>query len=235
MTRLMYEFQVKDSASRLLEGGMLGNLANWRKAEFVRPFSEAEQRLLTGGSVWNFEFDQGSFEVCKPESMWLLSARVTQHHTTHLLSGRLSSTQTASITLCASSTPRTRTGRSTAIASPSTGAATAITSLPLTPPAPACPGTRRGSPTTGGVPPSSAVLAPLVSPLPLTTTTTTDSSPPPLYAIPWRWARSPSRSLMTEKAPFCAASAPSVACLEHRLRRTYCFTKSCSPGGLRKT
>ena len=46
-----------------MEGGLASNRSNWRKAEFVRPFTEAEQRLLTGGSVWNFEFDQGSFEV----------------------------------------------------------------------------------------------------------------------------------------------------------------------------
>ena len=71
-------FQVKDPASRLLEGGMLGNISNWRKAEFVRPFSEAEQRLLTGGSVWNFEYDQGSFEVCsKSKSILWLLARVS--------------------------------------------------------------------------------------------------------------------------------------------------------------
>ncbi len=61
----MYLFQVKDLTSRRMEGGMLGTPLNWRKAEFVRPFSEAEQRLLTGGSVWNFEYDQGSFEVCR--------------------------------------------------------------------------------------------------------------------------------------------------------------------------
>ena len=57
----------------------MGNISNWRKAEFARPFSEAEQRLLTGGSVWNFEYDQGSFEVCaKPESMLRLLSRLAR-------------------------------------------------------------------------------------------------------------------------------------------------------------
>ena len=42
---------------------MASNRANWRKAEFVRPFSDIEKHLVTGGSVWNFEYDQGSFEV----------------------------------------------------------------------------------------------------------------------------------------------------------------------------
>eukprot|EP00292_Cryptomonas_paramecium_P022627 CAMPEP_0113680574 /NCGR_PEP_ID=MMETSP0038_2-20120614/11415_1 /TAXON_ID=2898 /ORGANISM="Cryptomonas paramecium" /LENGTH=197 /DNA_ID=CAMNT_0000599011 /DNA_START=6 /DNA_END=599 /DNA_ORIENTATION=- /assembly_acc=CAM_ASM_000170 len=58
-----YELEIKDPSTKSLEGGLAGNPSNWRKAEFVRPFSEAELRLLSGGSVWNFEYDQGSFEV----------------------------------------------------------------------------------------------------------------------------------------------------------------------------
>jgi hypothetical protein len=59
---------VKDATSRLMEGGMVGNSSNWRKAQFVRNFSETELKLLNGGSVWNLEYDKGSFEVTNQHS-----------------------------------------------------------------------------------------------------------------------------------------------------------------------
>jgi hypothetical protein len=54
---------VKDETNQLLEGSLVGNSSNWRKARFVRKFSETELKLLSGGSAWNFEYDQGSFEA----------------------------------------------------------------------------------------------------------------------------------------------------------------------------
>ena len=70
--------QVKDATSRLMEGGMVGNSSNWRKAQFVRDFSEMELKFLNGGSVWNFEYDQGSFEVTHQIRIFQLLSSLTR-------------------------------------------------------------------------------------------------------------------------------------------------------------
>ncbi len=61
-------FQVKDETNKFMEGSLVGNSSNWRKAQFVRMFSETELKLLSGGSVWNFEYDNGAFEVSNHHS-----------------------------------------------------------------------------------------------------------------------------------------------------------------------
>ncbi len=74
---------MKDGSPRLLEGGVAGNTSNWRKAEFVREFTPGEQRLVNGGSVWNFEYDQGSFEVVSGRA-WILDS-ACRHAARHRL------------------------------------------------------------------------------------------------------------------------------------------------------
>ena len=58
-----YEFAV--AADGTLEGGAVGNHANWRKMQFLRPFTPAEAVLMAGpgGSAWDFQWEKGSFEV----------------------------------------------------------------------------------------------------------------------------------------------------------------------------
>ena len=49
----------------LLEGSQKGKLNNWRRMTFIRAFNEHEVLMMgTGsGSVWNFEWEKGNFEV----------------------------------------------------------------------------------------------------------------------------------------------------------------------------
>ena len=58
-----YEFALAADGS--LEGGAVGNHANWRKMLFLRPFTAPESKLMAGpgGSAWDFQWEKGSFEV----------------------------------------------------------------------------------------------------------------------------------------------------------------------------
>eukprot|EP00596_Hydrurales_sp_CCMP1899_P009171 CAMPEP_0119034118 /NCGR_PEP_ID=MMETSP1177-20130426/1157_1 /TAXON_ID=2985 /ORGANISM="Ochromonas sp, Strain CCMP1899" /LENGTH=175 /DNA_ID=CAMNT_0006991359 /DNA_START=27 /DNA_END=551 /DNA_ORIENTATION=+ len=60
-----YELNIDLTQEGLLEGYQVGKPNNWRKMTFLRPFSAAELLLMGegGGSVWNFEYQGGAFEV----------------------------------------------------------------------------------------------------------------------------------------------------------------------------
>ena len=48
-----------------LEGSAVGSPEKWRRMTFLRPFSEAEAVVMkgAGGSVWEFQWEKGAFEV----------------------------------------------------------------------------------------------------------------------------------------------------------------------------
>ena len=48
------------------EGSVLGQPTKWRKAAFVRPFTEIENLLMGdgGGSVWDFQWEKGKSIYC---------------------------------------------------------------------------------------------------------------------------------------------------------------------------
>lgn len=58
-----YEFGV--APGDVLDGHALGQPTNWRKITYLRDFNATERALLGEGfgSVWNFEYAQGSFEI----------------------------------------------------------------------------------------------------------------------------------------------------------------------------
>jgi len=58
-----YEFVI--GSSSVIEGSLVGNPSNWRKMSFARAFTETETALLGAGfgSVWDFAWEGGSFEV----------------------------------------------------------------------------------------------------------------------------------------------------------------------------
>lgn len=59
-----YEFGIAADGS-CLEGCSVGNPSNWRKMTWSRPLNDAEKLLMAGegGSVWDFQWEKGSFEV----------------------------------------------------------------------------------------------------------------------------------------------------------------------------
>lgn len=59
----VYEFSLSGAA--VLEGSARGTPTNWRKIEYVRDFNATERLLLANGfgSVWDFAWEKGSFEV----------------------------------------------------------------------------------------------------------------------------------------------------------------------------
>jgi len=61
-----YEFELKSTEPVVYEGNLVGSKENWRRLEFLRSFTP-EELLLQGensaGTVWNFEYEHGSFEV----------------------------------------------------------------------------------------------------------------------------------------------------------------------------
>lgn len=62
----VYEFQLTSPGATTVEGGVQGNLSNWRRLEFLREFTPTERALLGEhgfGSVWNFIYEKGAFEV----------------------------------------------------------------------------------------------------------------------------------------------------------------------------
>ena len=48
-----------------LEGSVVGQPSKWRKMSFQRPFTEMENLIMGegGGSVWDFQWEKGNFEV----------------------------------------------------------------------------------------------------------------------------------------------------------------------------
>lgn len=58
-----YEFVVGNST--IFEGSVKGDASKWRKLTFIRAFNETESALLGAGfgTVWNFEWEKGAFEV----------------------------------------------------------------------------------------------------------------------------------------------------------------------------
>lgn len=59
------KYELEITAAGTMEGGVVGNHANWRKMVFISPLTNADNLLIGngGGSVWNFEFEGGAFEV----------------------------------------------------------------------------------------------------------------------------------------------------------------------------
>lgn len=59
-----YEFQIIDHQD-IIEGHAVGAPTNWRKIAYKRDFNPTERALLGDGygTVWNFEYAKGSFEV----------------------------------------------------------------------------------------------------------------------------------------------------------------------------
>ena len=58
-----YEFSLGNPD--LLEGSLRGDPSKWRKLAFKRDFNETETAILGAGfgSVWNFEWEKGAFEI----------------------------------------------------------------------------------------------------------------------------------------------------------------------------
>ncbi len=58
-----YEFAVVNPVS--LDGSVIGDSSQWRKMVFLRPFNRTEMAIMGQGfgTVWNFEYEHGSFEV----------------------------------------------------------------------------------------------------------------------------------------------------------------------------
>ena len=59
------QYELNIAGANELVGCQKGKPANWRKMNFLRPFNECETAMMGGGggSVWNFEWEGGSFEV----------------------------------------------------------------------------------------------------------------------------------------------------------------------------
>lgn len=61
-----YEFVKSTESTNLFVGNVVGDLQNWRKLEFIRPFT-VEEELIFGeygsGSAWDFQHAGGSFEI----------------------------------------------------------------------------------------------------------------------------------------------------------------------------
>ena len=61
-----YQFRKTLASPLTFEGSVEGNEANWRKMEFKRSFSPLELALFGDnglGTVWNFAYEGGEFEV----------------------------------------------------------------------------------------------------------------------------------------------------------------------------
>jgi hypothetical protein len=60
----IYEFQLTNNQD-VIEGSTKGNPSNWRKLEYLKEFSLTEKVLFGNslGSIWNFIYEKGSFEV----------------------------------------------------------------------------------------------------------------------------------------------------------------------------
>jgi hypothetical protein len=58
-------YNLKQTSISTLEGHSSTNPQDWRKMEKIKDLSDSEKVLLGngGGSVWNFEWEKGSFEV----------------------------------------------------------------------------------------------------------------------------------------------------------------------------
>lgn len=54
---------VTEFASRLCVGSVSAQPDNWRRMIFARPLSAFELCMCNGASVWNFQWEKGSFEV----------------------------------------------------------------------------------------------------------------------------------------------------------------------------
>jgi hypothetical protein len=59
------QYELRVVGDGLLEGSQKGKLNNWRRMTFTRAFNEHEELMMgTGsGTVWNFEWEKGHFEV----------------------------------------------------------------------------------------------------------------------------------------------------------------------------
>ncbi len=59
-----YEFVVTGDQN-VIEGSVRGDSTKWRKLTFQRDFNEIESAILGAGfgTVWNFEWEKGSFEI----------------------------------------------------------------------------------------------------------------------------------------------------------------------------
>ena len=59
-----YEFASADS-NGLFSGSLIGTPSSWRTMQYTGGLSEIDTILLGngGGSVWNFEYEKGAFEV----------------------------------------------------------------------------------------------------------------------------------------------------------------------------
>lgn len=59
------QYELKQVGEGQFEGSQTGKPNNWRKMAFLRPFNDHEMLMMGGGggSVWNFEWEKGAFEV----------------------------------------------------------------------------------------------------------------------------------------------------------------------------
>lgn len=59
-----YEFHIGADTS-VIEGHARGDVSKWRKMIFARDFTESEMAILGAGfgTVWNFEWEKGAFEI----------------------------------------------------------------------------------------------------------------------------------------------------------------------------